>query len=143
MDSTQEGKSFRDSHTPLTEHEFGHGHPLQSDCAKVREIMARLGDKWSVLIVMLLRGGPRRFNEMRRLVEGISQQMLARTLRALERDGMVSRTVFPTTPPQVEYQLTPLGHALAEPVMALGNWVRSHMPEIEAARSRYDRTGER
>src|ERR1700688_2226249 len=94
-------------------------HPLISeDCRKVSQILSRVGDKWSVLVVMLLREGPRRFNEIKRTIDGLSQQMLTRTLRGLERDGMVRRTVLPATPPQVEYSLTPLGESLAKPVLA-------------------------
>ena len=81
---------------------------------------------------------PRRFNDIKRTVGGISQQMLTRTLKALERDGMVSRTVHPTVPPQVEYALTVLGHSLSEPVMLLGTWAGRHLGEIEANRARYD-----
>jgi DNA-binding HxlR family transcriptional regulator len=82
--------------------------------------------------------GPQRFNAIKRIIGGISQQMLTRTLKALERDGMVSRTVHPTVPPQVEYALTPLGHSLAVPVRALGAWARGHMEEIDGHRIRYD-----
>jgi DNA-binding HxlR family transcriptional regulator len=114
-------------------------HPLSDDCRKVSQVLARVGDKWSVLTVMLLRDGPRRFNEMKRIVGGISQQMLTRTLRGLERDGMVSRTIFPTSPPQVEYALTDLGRSLSKPVLALGTWAQEHIAQIDAARSRFDR----
>src|SRR3954453_9377209 len=91
-----------------------------------------------MLVVILLRDGPRRFNDIKRNTGGISQQMLTRTLRALERDGMVTRTVFPTNPPQVEYRLTELGRSLSEPVLAFGRWVREHVEEVEAARRRFD-----
>jgi DNA-binding HxlR family transcriptional regulator len=114
-------------------------HPLHEDCRKVSQILARVGDKWSVLIIMLLRDGPRRFNAIKRSVGGISQQMLTRTLKGLERDGMVTRTMFPTTPPQVEYALTDLGRSLSKPVVALGTWAQEHMTQIDAARSRFDR----
>ncbi|MDB5379619.1 MAG: putative transcriptional regulator [Rubritepida sp.] len=113
--------------------------PAHGDCSKVSQILSRVGDKWTVLVVMMLGDGPRRFNEIRRSVDGISQQMLTRTLRGLERDGMVTRTIFPTIPPQVEYELTPLGRSLREPVMALGNWAQAHIPCIDAARIEYDR----
>jgi DNA-binding HxlR family transcriptional regulator len=113
-------------------------HPLYEDCRKVSQILARVGEKWSMLVVMLLRDGPRRFNDIKRNTGGISQQMLTRTLRALERDGMVTRTVFPTNPPQVEYRLTELGRSLSEPVLAFGRWVREHLAEVEAARQRFD-----
>jgi DNA-binding HxlR family transcriptional regulator len=109
------------------------------DCRRVSQVLARVGDKWSVLIVMLLGAGPRRFNEIKRMVGGISQRMLTLTLRGLERDGLVIRTVFPTIPPRVDYELTDLGRSLWQPVEALGLWARSHQPEIEAARQRFDR----
>jgi DNA-binding HxlR family transcriptional regulator len=114
-------------------------HPLHEDCQKVSRILARVGEKWSMLVVMLLRDGPRRFNDIKRNTGGISQQMLTRTLRALERDGMVTRTIFPTSPPQVEYRLTELGRSMSEPVLAFGRWVREHMAEVEAARQLFDR----
>jgi DNA-binding HxlR family transcriptional regulator len=109
-----------------------------TDCRKVSRILARVGEKWTVLVVMLLRTGPRRFNEIKRMIGGISQQMLTRTLKGLERDGMVTRTVHPTVPPQVEYALTALGHSLSEPVRALGEWATTNMGVIEEARGRYD-----
>jgi DNA-binding HxlR family transcriptional regulator len=114
-------------------------HPLSEDCHKVRHVLSLVGDKWSVFIIMLLKEGPRRFNAIKRSVEGISQQMLTRTLKGLERDGMVKRTMIPTRPPQVEYELTDLGHSLSKPVIALGKWSRDHIPEIDAARARFDR----
>jgi DNA-binding HxlR family transcriptional regulator len=111
---------------------------MSAECRKINSILSLVGDKWTVLIVMVLVERPRRFNDIKRTVDGISQQMLTRTLRALERDGMVSRTVYPTLPPQVEYALTPLGHSLADPVRALGGWARHNMVEIEGNRLRYD-----
>jgi DNA-binding HxlR family transcriptional regulator len=113
-------------------------HPLHQDCQKVSQILARIGEKWSMLVVMLLRDAPRRFNDIKRNTAGISQQMLTRTLRGLERDGIVTRTILPTSPPQVEYSLTELGHSMSEPVLAFGQWVRGHLPEFEAARVQYD-----
>jgi DNA-binding HxlR family transcriptional regulator len=112
---------------------------LPDSCEAVSEILARVGDKWSVLIVMLLGDGPRRFNELKRLIGGISQRMLTLTLRGLERDGLVTRTMFPTIPPRVDYELTPLGHSLWEPVKALGAWAYDHQPEIARARQAFDR----
>ena len=109
-----------------------------SDCRAVSSILARIGDKWSVLIVALLGDGPKRFNEIKRMVGGISQRMLTLTLRGLERDGLVTRTVFPTVPPRVDYELTPLGRSLWEPVAALGDWARVNQGEIAAARQRFD-----
>src|SRR6202522_3061144 len=111
---------------------------LESDCRGVASILARVGDKWSVFIIMLLGAGPRRFNEIKRMVGGISQRMLTLTLRGLERDGLVTRTVFPTIPPRVDYELTDLGRGLSEPVIALGEWAKTHQDEIEAARSHFD-----
>ena len=116
----------------------GPPHPLHQDCQKVSQILARIGEKWSMLVVMLLRDGPRRFNDIKRNTAGISQQMLTRTLRGLERDGIVTRTILPTSPPQVEYSLTKLGHSMSEPVLAFGQWVRGHLAEFEAARVQYD-----
>lgn len=110
----------------------------QESCLPVRAILARVGDKWSVLIVMLLADGPRRFSDLRRSIDGISQRMLTLTLRGLERDGLVTRTVLPTNPPRVDYALTPLGHSLREPVSALGQWATAHQAEVDAARRRYD-----
>jgi DNA-binding HxlR family transcriptional regulator len=113
-------------------------HPLHDDCHKVSRILARIGEKWSMLVVMLLRDGPRRFNDIKRNTGGISQQMLTRTLRGLERDGMVTRTIFPTSPPQVEYDLTELGRSMSQPVLAFGQWVQEHLAEIDVARDRFD-----
>lgn len=115
------------------DHEATHG-----SCKPVNELLSRIGDKWSVLIVMLLGNGPKRFNEMRRLIGGISQRMLTLTLRGLERDGFVTRTVYPTIPPRVEYDLTALGHSLRDPISHLGEWAFAHRPEVEAARIAYD-----
>ncbi|PAY04990.1 transcriptional regulator [Bradyrhizobium sp. UFLA03-84] len=108
------------------------------DCRGVASVLSRVGDKWSVLVIMLLRDGPRRFNELKRMINGISQRMLTLTLRGLERDGLVTRTVFPTIPPRVDYELTDLGRGLAVPVMALGEWAFAHLPEIEGARNDFD-----
>jgi DNA-binding HxlR family transcriptional regulator len=116
-------------------------HPLHTDCQKVSQMLARLGEKWSMLVVMLLRGGPRRFNDIKRNTSGISQQMLTRTLRGLERDGMLTRTIHPTSPPQVEYQLTEMGLSLSTPASAFGQWVQEHLVEIDAARDRFDQRG--
>ena len=117
--------------------------PQSSDCRAVSQVLARVGDKWSVLIVSLLGEGPRRFNEIKRMVGGISQRMLTLTLRGLERDGLVTRTVFPTVPPRVDYELTDLGRSLWIPVEALGKWAREQQPQIQAAQKRFDqRAGE-
>ena len=111
---------------------------LGSDCRGVADVLSRVGDKWSVLVIMLLGDRPRRFNELKRMIGGISQRMLTLTLRGLERDGLVTRTVFPTVPPRVDYELTDLGRGLSEPVKALGAWAQAHQPDIEIARQNFD-----
>jgi DNA-binding HxlR family transcriptional regulator len=111
---------------------------LDGDCRGVASVLARVGDKWSVFVIMLLGGGPRRFNEIKRMVGGISQRMLTLTLRGLERDGLVTRTVFPTIPPRVDYELTKLGRSLLKPVNGLGLWARQNRADIEDARRRFD-----
>ena len=111
---------------------------LDSDCRGVASVLARVGDKWSVFVITLLGAGPRRFNEIKRMVGGISQRMLTLTLRGLERDGLVTRTVFPTIPPRVDYELTDLGRGLWQPVEALGKWAFDHRVEIESARKKFD-----
>jgi DNA-binding HxlR family transcriptional regulator len=113
-------------------------HLPEAECLAIREVLSRVGDKWSVQIVGLLGEGPRRFSELRRSIDGISQRMLTLTLRALERDGLVTRTVFPTVPPSVEYGLTPLGRTLLEPVLALSDWARKNRDQIRSARERFD-----
>jgi DNA-binding HxlR family transcriptional regulator len=105
----------------------------------VSPVLNRIGDKWSVLIVMILARGPHRFNQLKREIDGISQRMLTLTLRGLERDGLVSRSVEPTVPPRVTYALTDLGQSLVEPVEALGRWAISHIGCIRAAQERFDR----
>ncbi|WP_372357096.1 winged helix-turn-helix transcriptional regulator [Xanthomonas sp. NCPPB 3443] len=114
-------------------------HDLQnSDCQKISQVLARVGEKWSILIIMFLAGGPRRFTEIKRAINGISQRMLTLCLRGLERDGLIKRTVHAVMPPHVEYELTPLGRSLTEPVIALGNWANNHIPDIDAAREAFD-----
>jgi DNA-binding HxlR family transcriptional regulator len=108
------------------------------DCRAVSEVLARVGDKWTVLVVSVLGDGPKRFNELRRALGSISQRMLTLTLRGLERDGLVTRSVFPTIPPRVDYALTKLGRSLLEPVSALGLWARQNRPAIQAARQTFD-----
>jgi DNA-binding HxlR family transcriptional regulator len=108
------------------------------DCRAVSSILARVGDKWTVLIVVLLGDGPKRFNEIKRMVGGISQRMLTFTLRGLERDGLVTRTVFPTTPQRVDYELTKLGSTLWKAVEPLGSWAREHLNEILQSRKGFD-----
>ena len=112
----------------------------EQDCAAIRRILGRIGDKWSLYIVGTLQGGPMRFNEIRRNIEGLSQRMLTLTLRGLERDGLVTRKVYPTKPPSVEYDLTNLGRTLLEPVNGLVTWVQKSKTAIEQAQAKYDRT---
>jgi DNA-binding HxlR family transcriptional regulator len=111
---------------------------LPGECQAVSSILSRVGDKWTVLTVMMLADGPRRFNELKRMIGGVSQRMLTLTLRGLERDGMVTRTIFPTIPPRVDYELTELGHSLRQPIEALGNWAFQHIPIVEKARAEFD-----
>ncbi len=109
-----------------------------NDACPVRDVIERIGDKWSVLVIVQLVEGPRRFGELVRGTDGISRRMLTRTLRLLERDGLVSRTVFPTTPPSVEYAITELGEGLAGPLAALTDWAVANRPRVEAARAAFD-----
>ena len=115
----------------------GHMH-LTGDCRAISEVLARVGDKWTVLVVNLMGSGPKRFSEIKREVGGISQRMLTLTLRALERDGLVTRTVTPSIPPRVDYELTDLGRSLLAPVQALGAWALGNRELIEQARRRFD-----
>jgi DNA-binding HxlR family transcriptional regulator len=111
---------------------------LPADCRAISDVLARVGDKWSVLVVTRLGAGSMRFNELRRSIGGISQRMLTLTLRGLERDGLVTRTVFPTIPPRVDYALTPLGRDLLDPVSALGEWATRNQAKIARAREKFD-----
>jgi DNA-binding HxlR family transcriptional regulator len=107
-------------------------------CGAIADMLARIGDKWSLLIVSTLGETPMRFNELRRHIADISQKMLSSTLKVLERDGLVQRTVLPSVPPQVEYALTDLGRELLRPVNALAEWTAANTPRIMAARAQYD-----
>lgn len=109
------------------------------DCVATREILSLIGDKWSVMVIVNLGEGAMRFNDLKRAIEGISQRMLTLTLRGLECDGLVSRTVFPTTPPRVDYALTKLGRTLLNPVAELASWAQRHRPEIQRAREAFQR----
>ena len=124
---TQEGTSV----LPSNLHE-------PEDCRAASEVLARVGDKWTVLVVWTLGDGPKRFNELRKALGSISQRMLTLTLRALERDGLVTRTVFATIPPRVDYELTKLGRSLLLPVSELGLWARKNRSAIQSARQRYN-----
>jgi DNA-binding HxlR family transcriptional regulator len=115
----------------------GHNH-VSGKCVAVREVLNRVGDKWSVQVVGLLGDGKKRFSELRRSIEGISQRMLTLTLKGLERDGLITRTVFPTIPLRVEYELTKLGHSLLNPIKELGDWAGQNRERIQIARNRYD-----
>ena len=115
--------------------------PAHSDCRGVASVLSRVGDKWSVLVIMMLEERPRRFNELKRMIGGVSQRMLTLTLRGLERDGLVTRTVYPTIPPRVDYELTDLGRGLSGPVKALGGWALEHLPQIQNARQKFDGEG--
>src|SRR5256885_11602522 len=112
---------------------------VAEDCRAVSEVLARVGDKWTVLVVSTLGDGPKRFNELRRALGSISQRMLTLTLRGLERDGLVTRTIFPTIPPRVDYELTALGRSLLEPVNGLAAWARRNRSALNDARRRLGR----
>ena len=114
--------------------------PVQNHACPIRDVLDRIGDAWSVLVLMELNKGPCRFNALRRVVDGISQRMLAVTLRHLERDGLISRKVMPTAPPQVEYALTAMGKGLIASLSHLRDWAATHQPAVRAARTAYDRT---
>ena len=137
MDNPQDGSFLSPSHSDVTAHEA----PAalhHAGCRNVAPVLNRVGDKWSMLIVMILSAGPKRFSELKRAIDGISQRMLTLSLRGLERDGLVSRTVTPTIPPRVDYELTELGASLREPVKALGDWAIEHIGCIRAAQQRFD-----
>ncbi len=113
------------------------------DCKRINEVLSRVGDRWSVLVIIsLAQYGTLRFNELKRNL-GISQRMLSRTLRELERDGLVNRTQYSTIPPKVEYKLTSLGESFREPVAELGNWALENLATIDTARETYDVTAEK
>lgn len=112
--------------------------PSSPVCRTISTLLARIGDKWTVLVVQTLGEGPRRFNELRREIPSVSQRMLTLTLRNLERDGLVNRTVTPTIPPRVDYELTGLGQSLLKPVLGLANWALENVETIHAAQARFD-----
>lgn len=115
------------------------GNPYDPNCP-TRKILDRLGDRWTVLVVGALGTGPARFSQLATQVGGVSSKMLTQTLRALERDGLVRRTVYPEVPPRVEYELTAVGHTMREPLRALEDWAKNYMPEVLTAREQYDAT---
>ena len=132
MKTAQERKNLSPSHIGVT------GSGDHHECRRVTPVLNRVGDKWSMQVVMQLADGPKRFSELKRALDGVSQRMLTLTLRGLERDGLVNRTVTPTIPPRVDYELTELGISLREPVKALGQWALDHIDCIFAAQQRYD-----
>ncbi len=132
----EEGTSKEPSHSCCTEDAFQWD--TREDC-DVRQILDRIGDKWSLLVIALLDNRKLRFTELIKTIDGISQRMLTVTLRQLERDGLVLRTVHPVVPPRVDYELTPLGVTLHETIQSLVTWTEAHQNEIAAARSEYDR----
>jgi DNA-binding HxlR family transcriptional regulator len=113
---------------------------VTDSCKLVSEILGRIGDKWSVQVVMSLKDGSLRFTQIRRAIPDVSQRMLTLTLRGLERDGLLTRKVTPSIPPRVDYELTALGRSLQSPVIALGQWALENMPHIQAARATFDET---
>ncbi len=110
----------------------------EPSACQAREVLQRVGDKWSVYVIDLLGQGTRRFSELHRMIDGITSRMLTVTLRGLERDGIVTRTIHPVIPPRVEYALTPMGRTLLDTIGQLVTWAQTHLPEIEAARAAYD-----
>jgi DNA-binding HxlR family transcriptional regulator len=112
--------------------------PTNPVCRTISTLLSRIGDKWTVLVVQTLGAGPKRFNELRREIPSVSQRMLTLTLRNLERDGLVNRTVTPTIPPRVDYELTELGKSLQKPICALATWALDNVEAIHAAQARFD-----
>lgn len=123
-----------DTHTSVRADEASHSY---EECRAVADILARIGDKWTVMVVGALSNGPMRYNQIRRLVEGISQRMLTLTLKGLEQNGLVNRTMYPTIPPRVDYELTELGRLLTVPLQALYDWALEHRPAMLAAREKF------
>lgn len=112
--------------------------PTNPVCRTISILLARIGDKWTVLVVQTLGEGPKRFNELRREIPSVSQRMLTLTLRNLERDGLVNRTVTPSIPPRVDYELTSLGQSLLKPICGLANWATENVEAIHKAQAKYD-----
>lgn len=131
----EEGTSKEPSHSCCTEEAFQWD--TREDC-DVRQILDRIGDKWSLLVIALLDDRSMRFTELKKTIDGISQRMLTVTLRQLERDGLVNRTVHPVVPPRVDYELTPLGVTLHATIQSLVTWTETNQSQIAAARARYD-----
>jgi DNA-binding HxlR family transcriptional regulator len=131
----EEGTSKEPSYSCCPEEAFQWD--TREDC-EVRQILDRIGDKWSLLVIALLDNQSMRFTELKKTIDGISQRMLTVTLRQLERDGLVKRTVYPVVPPRVDYELTPLGVTLHATIQSLVDWTETHQSEIATARARYD-----
>ncbi|MFB7666449.1 winged helix-turn-helix transcriptional regulator [Kitasatospora sp. NPDC056138] len=112
--------------------------PAAQDACSVLEVLGRVSGKWSIGILLVTTQGPARFTELERQVKGISRRMLTLTLRTLERDGLVTRTVYPTVPPKVEYTATPMARELYDSLLTLTGWAERHLPEIDRARAAYD-----
>ena len=147
MEQLQDGKNLIPSHSNVTstDKEDHMNVPMPDEpclqsagCKNVAPVLNRVGDKWSMMIVMMLTDGPKRFSELKRAIDGISQRMLTLSLRGLERDGLLTRTVTPSIPPRVDYELTELGISLREPVKALGDWAIEHIGCIRAAQEKFD-----
>jgi DNA-binding HxlR family transcriptional regulator len=134
QDGTLMSLSYRQG-TEATDDDHSRAH---EECLLARQVLDRVGDKWSVLTIILLGGGTKRFSELRRGLDGISQRMLTHSLLGLERDGLVCRTVFPSVPPRVEYSLTPLGRTLLAPISELADWAFRNGHEIRRARAEFD-----
>jgi len=113
------------------------GDPYAADCP-TRQVLDRIGDKWTTLIIGLLSDDAKRFSELQRSIHGISHKMLTQTLRHLERDGLITRTVYAEVPPRVEYQLTTLGKTLCEPILAIVRWSETYIDQVSAAQIEYD-----
>ncbi|AYM14796.1 hypothetical protein At1D1108_51700 (plasmid) [Agrobacterium tumefaciens] len=113
------------------------GEPTAPDCRALADVLARVGDKWTIMVVGALSNGPMRYNAIGRLIDGISQRMLTLTLKGLEQDGLVTRTIYPTIPPRVDYELTELGRTLLQPIMALFEWAKQHQPSMMEARAKF------
>jgi DNA-binding HxlR family transcriptional regulator len=111
---------------------------ISGDCKVTGQILARIGDKWSVFVIGSLARRTMRFNELKRVIGGVSQRMLTLTLRGLERDGLVRRTIYPTIPPRVDYELTPLGRTLVEPLRGIADWAAAHIGEVVESRKGFD-----
>jgi DNA-binding HxlR family transcriptional regulator len=134
VDSGQAGP-VREPPGPASERS---GSSSEPSACRAREVLQRVGDKWSVYVIDLLGQDTKRFSELHRAIDGITARMLTVTLRGLERDGIVTRTIHPVIPPRVEYALTPLGQTLLDTIGRLVSWTDSHLPEIDAARAAYD-----